>query len=199
MAASALVDAGFLVALISRRDAFHGWAVSQAPRLPPPWKTCEAALSEASQLGRSGTRGLALMLGRGALVSSFRFADDMDAAPALGEIRRRADQFRRRVSRAHDRDIERACASDHGRRLPHLSSPRPTDHSLCPSALKTKAYEALAVFFAAAETALSHSAGAKMRKIACYGFGWSLQRSSIALPISDEEGQWPRNWPACST
>jgi predicted nucleic acid-binding protein len=86
MASSALVDAGFLVALMSRRDAFHGWAVSQAPRLPPPWMTCEAALSEASHLlGRNGTRGLALMLRRGAVVCGFRFADDMEAVLELLE------------------------------------------------------------------------------------------------------------------
>jgi len=84
MAASALVDAGFLVALISGRDASHRWAVSQAARLPPPWLTCEAALSEASHLlGRNGTRGLALMLRSGALLCSFRLADDMDAVLRL--------------------------------------------------------------------------------------------------------------------
>ena len=84
MAATALVDAGFLVALISRHDAFHGWAVSQAPNFPPPWITCEAALSEASHLlGRSGTQGLALLLRRGAVVCGFRFADDMDAVLKL--------------------------------------------------------------------------------------------------------------------
>src|SRR5574337_579480 len=86
MAASVLADAGFLVALISRRDAFHDWAVSQAPRLPPPWMTCESALSEASHLlGRSGTRGLGLMLRRGAVVCSFRLADHMDAVLRLME------------------------------------------------------------------------------------------------------------------
>jgi predicted nucleic acid-binding protein len=86
MASTALVDAGFLVALISRREAFHGWAVSQAPRLPPPWRTCEAALSEASHLlGRTGTRGLAIMLRRGAVACSFRFADDMAAVLKLLE------------------------------------------------------------------------------------------------------------------
>lgn len=86
MAASALVDAGFLVALISRHDAFHGWAVSQTPNFPPPWITCEAALSEASHLlGRGGTQGLGLMLRRGALVCGFRFADDMDAVLKLLE------------------------------------------------------------------------------------------------------------------
>jgi hypothetical protein len=37
MATSALVDAGFLVALLSRRDGNHGWAAEQASRFPPPW------------------------------------------------------------------------------------------------------------------------------------------------------------------
>ena len=50
MARSVLVDAGFLVALLSRRDANHRWAAAQAPRMPPPWRTCEAALSEAFHL-----------------------------------------------------------------------------------------------------------------------------------------------------
>ena len=84
MAKSALVDAGFLVALLSRRDANHGWAVAQAPRLPPPWATCEAVLSEASHLlGGLGTLSLASLLRRGALVCDYRFADDMDAVLKL--------------------------------------------------------------------------------------------------------------------
>ena len=84
MAKSALVDAGFLVALLSRRDANHGWAAAQAPRLPPPWATCEAVLSEASHLlGRLGTLSLASLLRRGALVCDYRFADDMDAVLKL--------------------------------------------------------------------------------------------------------------------
>jgi predicted nucleic acid-binding protein len=86
MAKSALVDAGFLVALLSRRDANHGWAVAQAPRLPPPWATCEAVLSEASHLlGGLGTLSLASLLRRGALVCDYRFADDMDAVLKLLE------------------------------------------------------------------------------------------------------------------
>ena len=86
MAASALVDAGFLVALLSRRDANHGWAAAEALRLPPPWMTCEAVLSEASHLlsGR-GTRGLASLLRRGAVVCSYHFGDDMDAVLKLLE------------------------------------------------------------------------------------------------------------------
>ncbi len=84
MAKSALVDAGFLVALLSRRDANHGWAAAQAPRLPPPWATCEAVLSEASHLlGGLGTLSVASLLRRGALVCDYRFADDMDAVLKL--------------------------------------------------------------------------------------------------------------------
>ena len=86
MAKSALVDAGFLVALLSRRDANHGWAAAQAPRLPPPWATCEAVLSEASHLlGARGTLSFASLLRRGALVCDYRFADDMDAVLKLLE------------------------------------------------------------------------------------------------------------------
>jgi hypothetical protein len=55
MAGSVLVDAGFLIALLSRRDRHHRWAAAQSPRLTPPWKTCEAVLSEAFHL--LGTRG----------------------------------------------------------------------------------------------------------------------------------------------
>jgi predicted nucleic acid-binding protein len=86
MATSALVDAGFLLALLSRRDGNHRWAAAQAPRLPPPWMTCEAVLSEASHLlGGYGTRSLASLLRRGALVCGYRFADDMDAVFKLLE------------------------------------------------------------------------------------------------------------------
>ena len=86
MATSALVDAGFLVALLSRRDANHSWAAAQALRLPPPWITCEAVLSEASHLlGARGTPNLAALLRRGALICLYRFADDMDAVLKLLE------------------------------------------------------------------------------------------------------------------
>jgi uncharacterized protein len=86
MVTSALVDAGFLVALLSRRDANHRWATAQAPRLPPPWTTCEAVLSEVSYLlGGLGTLSLASLLRRGALVCGYRFADDVDALLKLLE------------------------------------------------------------------------------------------------------------------
>jgi predicted nucleic acid-binding protein len=86
MATNALVDAGFLVALLSRRDANHRWAAALAPRLPPPWMTCEAVLSEVFHLlGGRGTRSLASLLRRGAVVCGYRFADDIDAVLKLLE------------------------------------------------------------------------------------------------------------------
>jgi predicted nucleic acid-binding protein len=86
MARSALVDAGFLVALLSRRDANHRWAALQALELPPPWMTCEAVLSETAHLlGGRGIGSLAQLLRRGAVVCRYRFADDMPAALKLLE------------------------------------------------------------------------------------------------------------------
>jgi predicted nucleic acid-binding protein len=84
MAANALVDAGFLVALLSRRDRHHQWAVAHAARFPPRWTTCEAVLSETVHLlGSAGTQRLAELIRRGALICRYRFADDMEAVLKL--------------------------------------------------------------------------------------------------------------------
>ena len=86
MAKSALVDAGFIVALLSHRDANHRWAAGEAPRQPPPWFTCEAALSEAFHLlGARGIRSLAALIQRGAVVCAIRFSDDIEAVLKLLE------------------------------------------------------------------------------------------------------------------
>lgn len=79
MAASVLVDAGFLVALLSRRDSHHEWAVATAEKFPPPWTTCESALSEAFHL--LGARGAPLrgLLRRRAVVSAFDLDANLDA------------------------------------------------------------------------------------------------------------------------
>lgn len=80
MAKSVLVDAGFLVALLNRRDSHHGWAKAQAERLPPPWGTCEAALSEAFHLlGARGGPALAALLRRQALLVAFELENHLDA------------------------------------------------------------------------------------------------------------------------
>ena len=79
MARSVLVDAGFLVALLSQRDGNHAWAVEQGERLPPPWRTCEAVLSEAFQLlGVRGGPGLAALVRRRAVTLSFDLGEDIE-------------------------------------------------------------------------------------------------------------------------
>jgi len=84
MATSVLVDAGFVVALLSRRDVNHGWAADQANRFPPPWLSCDAVLSETFYLlGQPGLPSLASMLRRSALICGYHFADDVEAVLAL--------------------------------------------------------------------------------------------------------------------
>jgi len=84
--AGVLVDAGFLVALLSGRDSNHHWAAAQPPRFPPPWSTSEAVLSEAFHLlGARGRPTLAALLGRRAVVSAFDLGEDLDRVLKLME------------------------------------------------------------------------------------------------------------------
>ena len=84
MARNALVDAGFLVALLSRRDTHHQWAVAQAPGHAPPWRTCEAVLSEAFHLlGARGAHGLSALLRRRALIAAFDLDNDVESVLKL--------------------------------------------------------------------------------------------------------------------
>lgn len=90
MAGNALVDAGFLVALLSRRDTHHQWAAAQAPQLAPPWNTCEAALSEAFHLlGASGISGLGELLRRRCVLVAFDLAQDLE--PVLKLMQKYSD------------------------------------------------------------------------------------------------------------
>ncbi len=83
MARSVLVDAGFLVALLSRRDFHHKWAVQQASENSPPWHTCDAVLSEAYHLlGQRGAPALSAMLSRRAVVASFNLDGNVEAVVA---------------------------------------------------------------------------------------------------------------------
>jgi predicted nucleic acid-binding protein len=90
MAASVLVDASFLVALLDGRDRHHAWSVFEAARYAPPWQACESVLSEACfLLGRRGRPALTELLSRGAAVASFRFSQQQE--PVLALIRKYAD------------------------------------------------------------------------------------------------------------
>ena len=86
MARNVLVDAGFVVALLSSRDAHHQWAVRQASELPPPWSTCEAVLSEAFHLlGERGAPNLGVLLRRRALLFAFTLAEHVEPVVKLIE------------------------------------------------------------------------------------------------------------------
>jgi uncharacterized protein len=86
MARNILVDAGFLVALLSSRDTNHQWAVMQASELPPPWSTCEAVLSEAFHLlGERGVPVLAALLRRHAVQVSFALSENIESVVKLIE------------------------------------------------------------------------------------------------------------------
>ncbi len=86
MAASALVDAGFVVALLSRRDAHHRWAVTVAARTAPPWRSCEAVLSEAFHLlGVRGAPALSALLRRRSIVVAFDLAANLEPVLRLME------------------------------------------------------------------------------------------------------------------
>jgi predicted nucleic acid-binding protein len=84
MAGSALVDTGFLIALLSRRDRHHRWAAVQSSQMSLPWKTCEAVLSEAFfLLGGRGQASLVALLRRKAVVPAFDLAGNLDRVLAL--------------------------------------------------------------------------------------------------------------------
>jgi len=86
MARNVLVDAGFVVALLSSRDAHHEWAVTQASEMPPPWSTCEAVLSEAFHLlGERGAPNLSAVLRRRALLIAFTLAENVEPVVKLIE------------------------------------------------------------------------------------------------------------------
>ena len=86
MARNVLVDAGFVVALLSSRDNHHEWAVTQASEFPPPWSTCEAVLSESFHLlGGRGAPNLGALLRRRALLVAFELADSVEPVVRLIE------------------------------------------------------------------------------------------------------------------
>src|SRR5438132_12531523 len=84
MARNVLIDAGFLVALLNRRDGHHEWAAAQAKHFAPPWGTCEAVLSEAFHLlGSPGTPALTALLRRRAVVVAFGLSNELKSVLAL--------------------------------------------------------------------------------------------------------------------
>ena len=90
MAASVIVDAGFIVALLSRRDNHHTWARDTAGRFPPPWRTCEAVVSETVHLlGARRASPVHALLRRRSLMLAFDLARELE--PVLRLLEKYAD------------------------------------------------------------------------------------------------------------
>jgi uncharacterized protein len=88
MATNVLADSGFLVALLNERDTDHDWAATQAMQLPPPWKTCEAAVSEAFYL--LGSAGMPVL---GELLQVRAMGCAFDAAAQIDEVLRLMQKY----------------------------------------------------------------------------------------------------------
>ena len=74
------------MALLNPRDTHHRWAVAQAQRHPPPWKTCEAALSETFLLLKPFNAPLlSALLRREAVIIAFDIVDHLAAVLRLME------------------------------------------------------------------------------------------------------------------
>ena len=82
MDARAIVDTGYLVALLNADDEHHRWAVSLLPRLRGPWLTAEACISESvfllERAGRSAADRLLEWLDKGALASEHLLPEKLD-------------------------------------------------------------------------------------------------------------------------
>ena len=83
MVGRAIVDTGYLVALLNGADAHHAWAVRLIPSLRGPWLTAEACISEACFLleaaGRTALERLFSWLDQGVLVSRHFLPEELEA------------------------------------------------------------------------------------------------------------------------
>jgi len=114
MDARAIVDTGFLVALLNRKDSHHAWATSLVPKLRGPWLTAEACLSEAVFLleacGRPSVESLFEWIRKGLLQSEHVLPEQLDAI--CGEL------FRYRSRWVDLADASVVLLSDERPRLP---------------------------------------------------------------------------------
>ena len=81
-----LLDTGPLVALVNRRDRFHGWVRTEWKQIKPPLLTCEAVITEASFLLRSvygGQKAVMSLIEQGIIQIPFRLVEEVDR---VGEL-----------------------------------------------------------------------------------------------------------------
>lgn len=81
-----IVDTGPLVALLDRKDRYHGWVKAQLESIDPPLDTCEAVLSEAAFLLShvpGGPQALLELLAKGLVIVSFSLQSEAQAIQQL--------------------------------------------------------------------------------------------------------------------
>ena len=81
-----IVDAGPLVALLNRADAYHRWAMTQFAAIPAPLATCEPVLTETFHLLRripDGSNRFFELLGRCLLTVDFSLLQEASAISNL--------------------------------------------------------------------------------------------------------------------
>ena len=98
-----IADTGFIVALLDRHDKHHEWAASHVRAQPArePYRTCEAALTEASHLvlrARLRAADVMALLGDGSFVLDFDLATEQE--PVTRFLQKYSDQ---------DADLADAC------------------------------------------------------------------------------------------
>lgn len=88
MDARAIVDTGYLVALLNGTDDHHAWAAGLLPSLRGPWATAEACVSEAifllEQTGRVAAERLFGWFEKGALISQHFLPEELE--PVQSEL-----------------------------------------------------------------------------------------------------------------
>lgn len=87
------MDTGPLVALLSRRDHHHGWAVATFANVQPPGLTCEAVLAESWHLLRATAKGQTALLD---LLASGTLTVEFTLAAELAAVRRLVARYRDR-------------------------------------------------------------------------------------------------------
>lgn len=110
----AIVDSGFLVALLNANDEHHAWAASLLSRLRGPWLTAEACISESVFLlegaGRIAAERVFEWLNKGVLVSNHVLPEDLEAV--------RFEMFRYKDRWVDFADACLVCMSDDQPKLP---------------------------------------------------------------------------------
>ncbi len=86
MSQQILIDSGILVALLSRGDDYHQSSVAAVSKLPMPFLTCEAVITETCFLlsrNAQSHQSVFALLERGAMNLSFNLAEEFQSISML--------------------------------------------------------------------------------------------------------------------